>query len=808
MTFWQDVRYAWRQLIGTPGFTAVAVLTFALGIGATTAIFSAVHAVVLKPFPFPDPDRVVVVRETFGEGPSGVSPGNFEDWQRHATAFSALAARHLRSFNVSNASSPERIQGAGVTSTYFSVFGIAPARGRTFTADEDRPGSNHVTVLSHRLWTRLFAADAAILGRTVPLDGVPHVVIGVMPATFDALDQPEELWVPAAFERQAVASHDGHSMLVFGRLAPGVSFEQAAAEFPVIFSRVKAELPDNTQVREGVMATYASQTVGDVGTRMLVLLGAVGFVLVIACGNVAHLLLARGRARHHEVALRASLGAARSDIVRQFLTEALVLGAMGGASGIALAYATLPAILALGPGDVPRLDQTEINGTVLLFAVAATFMGAAVAGIVPALRAARPDLRGEIAGATRTVARGADIVRAGLVTVEVILAIVLLTGAGLLVRSAIFLQSVDLGIDGSGVVTARVSLPSASYSDPARAERAFLDMVTRLAAAPGIDSAAFSSNAPMAPGGSSNGLVPEGKTFDPNDFVIGRLGIVSRDYFRVLRIPLKAGRFFGPEDRAGAQRVMVLSESAARLLFPGEDAVGKRVACCEAGPDSGERLKLVVGVVGDVRTDGPGEATRNDFYLPAEQAPTAAWDWFQWTMTLVARGSREDAASLTAAIRTSVAGVDPGLPVHSIASIPERLRTTTARDRFNTVLMFLLGGMGLILAAVGIYGVITCSVSQRLQELAVRMALGATTGQVVRLVLDQGMRPVWIGVVLGIPAALSTTTLLADSVYGSTPRDPLVLSGAVLLLVVSALLANLVPARTATRVNPVHLLGR
>jgi predicted permease len=804
---WNDVKYAWRQLLGAPGFSIVAVLTFALGIGATTAIFSAVHAVVLRPFPFPEPDRVVVIGSKFGNGLSGVSPGNFEDWQRHATSFSAFGARQFRSFNVSNGAVPERIQGAGVTSGYFTVFGIAPALGRTFTADEDQPGNERVLLLSHRLWVRLFGADPSIVGRAVGLDGTPHTVIGVMPKVFDELDQAEELWVPAAFDPEAVASHDGHSMLVFARLAPGVSLERAAAEFPVIFSRMKADLPANTQVREGLIATYASETIGDAGTRMLVLLGAVGFVLLIACGNVAHLLLARGRTRSHEVALRASLGAAQTRLIRQFLTEALVLAGLGGAVGVLLAYTAIPVLLALSPDDIPRLDQAQVNGTVLLFAVAATLIGTGISGIVPAMRAARPDLRSEIVGASRSVARGRDAVRASLVAVEVALAIVLLTGAGLLVRSALYLQSVDIGVDGSRVVTARVSLPAAGYRDPAAAERAFTDMVTRLAASAGIEAAAFSSNAPMAPGGSSNGLVPEGKTFDPDDFVLGRLGVVSRDYFRVLGIPLVAGRAFGPEDRAGSPRVMVLSESAARRLFPGEPAVGKRVACCEGGPNGAPILKLVVGVVGDVRTDGPGENARNDFYLPVEQAPVAVWDWFQRTMTLVVRGDRDDAAWLAGVIRTSVNGVDAGLPVHSIATIPERLRAATARDRFNTMLMFLLGAVGLVLAAVGIYGVISCGVGHRRQELAVRLALGATTGQIVRLVLDQGMRPVWAGVVLGVPAALGASTLLADAVHGSTTRDPLAFSAATLLLVAAALLANLIPARTAARVNPARLLG-
>lgn len=802
-----DIRYAWRSLRRAPGFAAIAVCTLALGIGATTAIFSAVYAVVLQPFPIRDADRVVAVGERFlGEGLSAVSAGNYDDWQTQGSFFSDIAARRFVSVNVGGGELPERVVGNAVTHTYFTVFGIPAALGRTLTPDEDRPGADAVVVLSDRLWRRMFGADPGVVGRLVHMDGRPRTIVGVMPPAFTRLtDGPEEFWVPVAFTPAELASRDNHSMTAVARLAPGVTIEQAAAELRVIFNRVKAETGD-TEAREGVVASYTSQVIGDAGERLLVLFGAVGLVMLIACGNVAHLLLARGRLRTHEVALRASLGASRRRIVRQFLTESLVLTAIGGGLGVAVAQLAVPLLLAIGPANVPRLDQTAVNGTVLLFAVGATVLSALVTGIVPALRAARADLRSDVNLGGRTVATSYDRIRGVLVAAEVALAIVLLTGAGLLVRTAIYLQSVDPGFDGRGVLTARVSLPTIGYEESARVERTFVELVDRLSQGPGVDAAAVSSSVPMTPGGTNNGLVPEGKTFDPNDFVLGRLGIVSGDYFRAFRIPLIEGRTFASGDRRDTERVMVLSETAARQLFPGERAVGKRVACCEPGPDGVPSLKLVVGVVGDVRVDGPQEQARADFYLPIQQTPPDAWTWLGGTVTVVVRGRTEDATSLAGVIRGAVREIDPAVPVHNVATMPQRLQTTLAQDRFNTVLMLLLGVIGLVLSAGGIYGVISCFVAQRRRELAIRIALGARSRNVMAMVLNQGMRPVLAGVAIGVAAAAAAARTLATYVAGVTTHDPLTFAAVIVVLVAAAFAANIVPARAAARIDPAELL--
>ncbi|MGE3343784.1 MAG: ABC transporter permease [Vicinamibacterales bacterium] len=805
----RDVRYAVRSLGRAPGFTAIAVLTLAIGIGASTSIFSVVDAVVLQPLPFHDPERVVAIGEQFQPGNlSAVSAGNFEDWRREARSFSEIGARRFASFNVSGEQTPERLLGGAVTHGYFSVFGVSPALGRLFTPEEDQPGRDAVVILSHRLWSRMFAGNANVVGRVIRLDGRPHTIIGVMSAAFDRLDQAEEFWVPAAFAPAVIESHDGHSMTAVGRLAPGVSVEEARAELAIIFARMKMQLPGNTEVRQGVVEPYTSQVIGNARQRVLVLFAAVGLVLLIACGNVAHLLLARGRLRGTEMALRAALGASSSRLVRQLMTEALVLAATGGALGVALAYAAVPLLTAMSPADVARLDQARVNADVLLFALGAIAISALATGALPALGAVTGNLRGSLNESSRTATRGHEGLRGMLVTAEVALAIVLLTGAGLLVRSAIHLQAVDRGFDETGVLTAQVSFPALGYETPERMEVAFQALVDRLEQVPGVEAAAVSSSVPMAPGANNNGLVPEGKTFDPNDFVLGRMGVIGGDYFGAFRIPVITGRTFTAQDRRGSPPVMILSATAARQLFPGENAVGRRVACCELGPEGAPLERTVIGIVGDVRADGPREDPRPDFYMPVAQAPPDAWRWIQRTMTAVVRGSATNAADLAPFIRGAVREIDPTVPVHNVATMQQRLATTLAQDRFNTVLMLLLGAIGLLLATIGIYGVVTCFVAHRRRELAIRVALGAQGRSVVMMVLHQGMRPVWAGVALGILSGGTATRALAGELFGVGPHDPLTFAAVVGVLVAAAAVANGVPAWAAARVDPAKLLNQ
>jgi len=804
--FRSDVGFGLRQLAAAPAFALVAVVTLALGIGATTAIFSVVHAVVLRPFPFPEPERVVVLGEEWRGQLADVSPGNFHDWRTQARSYSDLAAYYYLSFNLSEGDTPERVIGARATHPFFKVFGVAPMIGRTFTAAEDRPGHDQVVVLSHRLWTTKFGGRRETVGRDIRVNGVPYTVIGVMPAAVDHMARPEQMWVPAALTPAAIANHDEHFMTVVGRLAPGVSQEQAAAEMRTIYTRMQAKYPGDQQVRPGVVDSFAAQAVGDYRQRLLVLFGAVTLVLLIACGNVANLLLARGGARAREIAVRAALGAGRWRIVRQLLTETLVLAVSGALLGVGVAYIAVPMLVAASPEGVPRLDQARIDRVVLGFALAAAFFSAFLAGVVPAFRAARSDLRGTLSESGRAIATGRDRLRSALVAVEVGLAVVLLVGAGLLVRSALHLQRVDVGFDMRGVQTARVTLPAAQYNAADHVVRTFTQLTERVAESPAIEAAALTSNAPMTPGGTGNGLLPEGQPFDTSKLVDGRLAIVTRDYFRAMRIPLKQGRMFTADDRRGGPRVAVLSETAARSLFPGQSAVGKRFVCCEGSPTD-PMWKTVVGVVGDVRKQGPEQPPLADFYLPADQAPDVAWTWIQRSMTLVARSRAGDADQALAPMQDALRRIDPTVPLYNTASMELRLERVLAQARFNTLLMMLLGGIGLVLAAIGVYGVIAYFVTQRQHEIGIRMALGAGGREVVRMVMRQGLHSVVPGVVLGLAGAAAASRLLAASVHGVTTTDPLTFAAVVGVLIAVALAAMIVPARRAVRVNPTRVLS-
>jgi predicted permease len=801
-----DVKFAARQLTSAPGFALVAAFTLALGIGATTAIFSVVHAVVLRPLPFLEPDRVVAVGEEWQGQPSNVSVGNFHDWRTHAKSFSALAALQDFSFNLAEGGEPERVIGGRVTHTWFDVIGITPQHGRVFTAQEDVPGATPVAVLSHRLWTRRFGADPLLVGREIRMNSQPYTVIGVMPPSFDVTADSEELWTPAAFTAEQLAEHDEHYLEVIGRLAPDVSLDQARAELATLYTHMRALYPGESQVNPAIAVPFHEQLVGDYRQRLLVLLGAVALVLLIACGNVTNLLLARGGIRAREIALRSAIGAGRGRIVRQLLTETLVLALGGTALGLGVAWLAVPALVASSPEGVPRLDQARIDGVVLAFAVGAAIISALVAGLVPAIRAARTDLRSTLNEGGRTGTAGRDRVRSTLVAAEVALALVLLVGAGLLVRSALHLQRVDPGFDPRGVLSARITLPAARYDDPARIVRTFEELATTLAHAPGVEGAALSSAAPLTPGGNGNGLLPAGTPFDEESIVQSRLSIVTPDYFRTMRIPLRRGRLFGQEDRRGAPLVMVLNESAARGLFPGEDAVGKQVGCCEGSPEN-PNYKTVIGVVGDTRSRGPAEAPSPEFFLPIQQAPDVAWTWIQRSMTLVARSRTGDAAALTSPARDAVRRMDSTVPLFQVRTMEQRMQTALAQARFNTLLMLLLGGIGLVLSAVGVYGVIAYFVTQRQQEIGIRMALGAKAADVVRLVVRQGMQPVVFGIVLGLAAASTASRLLTSYVHGVTTTDPLTFAAVVALLTVVALAATALPARRAVRVEPTRVLN-
>jgi putative ABC transport system permease protein len=799
----QDIGFSWRQLGKNPGFTAVAVLTLALGIGATTAIFSAVYAVVLQPLPLGEPERLMLVGEIYDGSPQVMSVGNYVDANDAVADFDGgLAAFNPLNFNLADDTAPERVVGARVTANYFAVLGVAPVLGRGFAAEEDRPGSDRVVVLSHRLWTRRFGGSAAAVGRTLRMNGVTYQIIGVMPEAFDLTTDSEELWTPIAFTAVQRAEHDEHYLTVYGRLKPGVSRAQVQSQLDAVAARLRRDFPEDDETISFGTVPFVDRFIGDYRQRLLTLLAAVGLVLLIACGNVANLLLARGAARAREIAVRTALGAGQWRVVRQLLTESLVLALCAAAAGLLLARVFIAAVIAWSPNDVPRLDQARIDPVALGFAVGVALASAIICGLAPALRLSRRDVQSSLRDGGRGATGGVrDRLRGSLIVGEVALSLLLLVGAGLLIRSAITLQRTQTGFEPHGVLSARVTLPATAYKEPAQVTEILRRIDGAAASIPGVSSAAITSYAAMGGGGGSNGLVPEGKEPTAANLVQSTLRVITPRFFETMGVPILKGRNFDDGDRADGRRVMIVSARLAARAFPGQDPIGRRLACCEPGANA---LKVIVGIAGDIRSRGPALAPRPEFYLPIAQVPDVAWTWTR-TMYVLVR-TTGDPAALIKPLNAAVSGVDRDLPLFDVRTMEQRLAGALATARFNTLLLSLLGAIGLLLAASGIYGVIAYFVSQRTQEIGVRIALGASTASVVRLILGQAMRPVSIGAAIGVVAALAASRVLTSQLFGVTATDPLTIAGVVATLVGVALVAGAVPARRAAAIDPTRAL--
>jgi predicted permease len=805
----QDLRFALRQLFKNPGFTLVATLTLALGIGATASIFSVVQAVVLRRLPVPEPERLVLPNELWRGSPSAASPGSFVAWHERCQSFSALAIQSSGSFNIGERDDAERLVGANVSGDFFNVFGVAPMLGRVFGPGEDQPGREQVVVLSEQLWMRRFAADPAIVGRDVRLNGRPYRVLGVMPAAFRLTSDAEELWVPTALTAEERHEFGSHYLPIVARLKPGVTREQARAELEQIAAQLQKEHPQDLAERSATVLDFVDQFVGSYRQQLFVLFGAVGLVLLIACGNVANLLLARGAVRVQELAVRSAMGAGRGRIVRQLLTESLLLAAMGAAGGLALALVAIDAFVRLSPDDVPRLEQARLDPLTIGVTIAIAVASSVLFGLVPALRAARADAHGVLrSGRSGSMGVAHDRARQMLIVVEVALTLVLLVGSGLLIRTALALQRVDLGFDASGVLSVRVALPRAAYAEPSRVRLTFERMVDEVSHIPGVTSAAIVTRAPLGGRGNSNGLIPEGREVRVENVIDSLFRLITPDYLKTMRIPVTRGRGFTAADGEGQPKVMIISQELAERAWPHQDPIGKRIACCESGPDGkSPSWKVVIGVAADVHDRGASLAPVPEFYLPAAQAPRNAWDWVERTMFLVAR-TQGDPATLVIPVRQAVGRVDPTLPLFDVKTMDQRVTESVATARFNTGLLTTLGIVGLLLAAIGIYGVIAYFVSQRTQEIGVRLALGASPAVVVRMVVRQALRPVAAGVIVGLVLAALATQVLAAQLFGVAPRDPLTLVGVACVLVAAGLTASVVPARRAARVDPTRALNQ
>lgn len=802
-----DFRYGFRVLRKSPAFTIVAVLTLAIGIGANTAIFSIVDAVLLRPLAMQKPERVMLLQETWqGHGGGGVSVGNYSDLRQANQSFSSLSASGSAAFNLATEDAPERIDGEEVTAEYFQTFGVPPLMGRYFTREEDRPGPISAVVISENLWRTRFHSDSAILGRSIRVNGTSTPIVGVMPRSFDPLLNKSLIWVPAAFTPERLKDHDNHYLSVFARLKDGVSLASARAELKVLAARQAELYPIDDKDRGFSLTPLTDALLGDQRVTLFTVLAAVGFVLLIACANIANLQLTRARARQKEIAVRAALGASRGRIVRQLLAENLVLALISAILGIVFAAAGVKWLVASAPAGVPRIEDAHLDFRALLFAAGIALMSSVVFGMTPALRSAAVRLTQALNIATAIGKSTRDRVRSALVVGEVALALMLLAGAGLLVRSALALSKVEPGFDTTNLIAGRVGLSESTYRDPVVARHTFEAILRNVEQLPGVQAVSVVSRAPLMTGGNSNGLLAEGQAFDPSNLVDARLRVVTPGYLNTVRVPLKAGREFTPQDTRETAFVTLVNETLARTMWPGQNPIGKRFACCEAGPKG--RLDPVwhevVGVVGDTHAWGLDQQTQPEFYLPIAQMPPAAWDWVGRTMDIVVRTA--NASIPISELRNAVAKAAPGVPIYNVTTMQQRISTQLEQSHFDTYLLTIFAATALLLAAVGIYGVLSYTVAQRTRDIGIRMALGATQSTIARDVLSQGVLLTGIGLAIGLIGALVCARLIQSILYGIHSTDAMTFFVVSVLLACVALLASYLPARKASRVDPMVAL--
>ncbi len=800
-TLWQDLRYGIRTLLRRPGFTLIAVLALMLGIGANSAIFSVVNGVLLRPLPYADPERLVQVweyRPRQGMNQIEVSSAEFAAWRDQNRVFEQIAAIDHADYNLTGNDEPQRISGARVSASYFPLLGVKPALGRTFLPEEDQPDHNSVVVLSYGIWQGRFGSDPNILGKSVTLNGTACTVIGIMPRGFQ-LPHDAGLARPIAFTSAEQTTSGNHYLEVIARLKPGVTIKEAAGEMSAIAGRLEQTFP-NTNVGHGVvLVPLHEQVVGEVRPALLVLLGAVGFVLLIACANVANLLLARSAARRKEIAIRTALGASRARIIRQLLTESLFLAVLGGAAGLLLAMWGVDLLIRLIANSIPRANEISLDGRVLGFTLLISLMTGLLFGLLPALQTSRPDLTESLKEGGRDSAESfrRNRARSLLVVCEVALTLVLLIGAGLLIKSFLRLRDVNPGFNPAGTLTLELSLPASKYSDGAQIAGFYQQLLPRVEALPGVQAAGAVSVLPLSGNDESNFVGIEGhQPLPPGQALRAGRRIVNPDYFRAMGIPLKRGRPFTQADTRETERVMIINETMAHRFFaPDEDPLGKRI---RTGGGSSPWLS-VVGVVGDVRHGGLDRDARPEMYFPYLQAPSRS-------MALVVRAAAGDPLKLAGPVRGQVLSLDKDQPIGNVMSLEQLLAESVAPRRFSMLLLGLFAAVAMILAAVGIYGVMSYSVAQRTREIGIRMALGAQAADVLRMVVGQGMVLAVIGLGVGLATALAVTRVMSSLLFEVSATDPLTFAGVSILLAVAALLACYIPARRATKVEPVVAL--
>ena len=816
----QDIRYAFRMLRKNPGFTAVVVLTLALGVGANTAIFSVVYAVVLKPLPYPQPGQLFNIFQQEQSNPTeppagrvrlstklqqtGMSYLNFQDLREQSQVFREMAGSQFHQLTLTGRGEPSVVDTAVVTPEFFSLFGVAPLAGRTFSSDDGKPGAPAVVVLSEALWRSTFGSDPKVIGSSINLDKRSFTIIGIMPAAFrfPVVNKREKVWIPLAQDPLFgpwMPRRGGHWLQVSGRLKPGVSAAQVSTEMDALGVRLAQAFPaDNAGWLIGVVPLQ-QMMIGEVAYPLLLLLAAVGLVLLIASANIANLLLARATSRAREIAVRATLGAGRGRIVRQLMSETAVLGLLGGISGILLAYWGVRAMASLLPTGVPQVNEIRVDSLVLAFALLLSALAACVFGLAPAFFAAKFDLHSSLREGDGRSGEGGGSrkMRKVLVAGEISVAMILLVSAGLLIRSFARLTSTNPGFDVQHILKTDVALPQFQYSTPQQ-WNAFADqLLARLHAEPGLLDSAIAVPLPLTDGFVNLGFdIVGAPSLKASESRSANYVSVSPDYFRVIGIPLLAGRLFDHRDAPASARVCLISKTLARLYFPGQDPIGRRLIF--AFPPDPSTPREIIGVVGDVRDAGLGSDPGPMMYVPFAQAPF-------WGGDIIAKTSLDPAAAASA-IRRSVAEIDRDLPVSTVAKLADLLDASVAQPRFRTYLLALFAAIALLLAATGIFGVISYSVARRTREIGIRMALGASRSTVLGLILRETMSLTLIGFGVGVPCALVTSRLLRQLLFQVNAYDPLTLCAVAVLLAAVAALAAYIPVRRAMRVDPTEAL--
>jgi putative ABC transport system permease protein len=798
-----DLRYAARLQRKNPAFTIIAVIALALGIGANTAIFSVVNTVLLRPLPYKDPERLVMVWEDatkHGYPRDTPAAANFVDWRDQSQVFEAMAAIAEISFNLTGAGDPERFEGRRVSATLFPLLGVEPQIGRVFTAAEDQPGAERVVLLSYGLWQRRFGGDPNIVGKPLTLNGESYIVVGVMPASFQFPSSDDEAWVPIAFTQQEASNRGRHYLEVLARLKPGVSLAQAQSEMSTIATRLQQQYPEQNADLGAVVQPLHEHLVGDIKPALLILLGAVGLVLLIACANVANLLLARAAVRQKEIAVRVALGAKRRRLIRQFLTESILLSTLGGIVGLGIAYGGLFLLRAFIPENISQAREISIDFKVLAFTLIVSVLTGVIFGLAPAIQATRFNQMETLKEGGRDAATGGSgkRLRSLLVMSEVAISLVLLIGAGLLINSFLRLRNVDPGFRADNLLTMKIVLPEPKYAKFQRRAAFYTDLVQRVQSLAGVRSAAVTTNLPLYRQGNSISISIEGRPAPPpGQELIVVTRIISPAYFETMSIPLLKGRALTDQDTETSPNVVVISETMANRFWPGEDPIGKRIAAGRVRTP--EDWIQVVGVVKDVRQFELTADPKPQMYISYRQAGFFA------PRDLVVK-TDVDPASMAATVRKAVWDIDKDQPVSNIRTMEEILSESIARQRFSMLLLAIFAGVALVLAGVGIYGVMSYSVAQRTHEIGIRMALGAQTGAVLKLAVGYGMKLVIAGIVVGLIAAFALTRLMATLLFGVTATDPATFTLISLLLIAVAALASYIPARRATRVNPIIAL--